>query len=185
MLSYSELKKGSRIVIEKQPYEIIEASTMFKGRGSSVLQTKIKNLITGNVISKTVRSTDSFEEADIKKIKNKFIYSNKGKFFFQREDNSKRFELSDKILGETILFLKPNESIDAIEFQEEIINISLPVKVNLKVIEAPPGIKGDRSQAGTKVIILETGAKINAPLFIKEGDMIEVNTETREYVRRI
>ena len=186
MLNYSELKKGVKIILDNQPHEIIEASSMFKGRGTSVLRAKIKNLINGNLVSKTFHPADSFEEAEIEKLKTKFLYSYRDKFIFCEEDTpTKRFELFQKQIGQQANFLKPNQIIDVIMFDEKIVNISLPIKITLKVTEAPPGIRGNRAEAGTKVITLETGAKINAPLFVKEGDIIEVNTETGEYVRRV
>lgn len=186
MISFDELKKGVKIVLEGQPYEIIEANFLFKGRGSSVLQAKIKNLISGNILSRTFHPSDIFEEAEIKKIKAKFLYSHRDKFFFSEEENpQKRFDLTEEQIGQAVKFLKPNQIVEGIEFEGKVINISLPIKIQLKVIEAPPGVKGNRSQAGTKQVKLETRAKIVAPLFIKEGDIIEVNTETGEYVRRI
>jgi len=169
-----------------QPYEVLDSSLSFRGRGSSVLQTKIKNLITGNVISKTFHTGEEFEEAEIEKIRVKFIYHNKGKFFFCYEnDHSKRFDLAEEAVGFSAVFLKPDETVEGLQFKGKIINISLPIKVKLKVIEAPPGIKGDRAQGGTKVVKLETGAEINAPLFIEAQDIIEINTEKGEYVRRV
>jgi len=186
MLSFNELKKDSIIIISKQPYQITEASFLFKGRGSSVLKTKLKNLDTGNVISKTFHPSDEFEEAQIERNKIKFLYSHKNEFCFcEKENSSKRFLLTKEAIGETAYFLKENIILDGFSFKEKIINISLPIKLNLKVKEAPPGIKGDRAQGGTKIVTLETGAKINAPLFIKKGDIIEVNTESRTYARRI
>ncbi|MCK4474087.1 elongation factor P [Candidatus Parcubacteria bacterium] len=180
------LKKGTIIIIEKTPYEIISASPLFKGRGHSVLQTKLKNLISGNVISKTIRGSENFEEAEIKKIQAKFLYSHREKFFFCGKDNpSFRFDIAKEIIGEASKFLKPNQIIEAILFKDKIINISLPIKINFKVIEAPPGIKGNRAEAGTKIVTLETGTQISVPLFIEQGDIIEVNTEAGEYVRRI
>lgn len=186
MINYSELKKGIKIILDNQPYEIIEFSPMFKGRGSSVARTKLKNLINGNVIAKNFHPSDNFKEAEIIKIPIKFLYSHRDKFFFCEKDNpNKRFDLSKEQIGQQVEFLKQNQIIEGIIFQEKIINISLPIKIPLKVTEAPPGIKGNRVEAGTKTIILETGAKINTPLFIKEGDIVEVNTETGEYVRRL
>ena len=88
-------------------------------------------------------------------------------------------------IGGSAAFLKQNQIVEGIKFKGEIINISLPIKVHLRVSEAPPGIKGDRAQSGTKTVILETGAQINAPLFVESGDVIEVNTEKGEYVRRV
>lgn len=186
MLSHTDLKKGVRFIFNAEPYEVLESSFIFKGRGSSVVQTKIKNLITGNILSRTFHPGEEFKEGEIKKIKVKFIYSHRDKFFFLKEDNpSFRFDLPKDIIDESSIFLKSNQIIEGMEFEEKIINISLPIKVQLRVKEAPPGVKGDRAQGGTKIVTLETEAKINTPLFIEEGDIIEVNTEKKEYVKRI
>jgi len=186
MLSHTDLKRGIRFIFDGQPYEVLESSFVFKGRGSSVVQTRIKNLITGNVISKTLHPGEEFEEVEIEKIKVKFLYSSREKFFFSKEkDPSFRFDLSKEVIGDAAAFLKPNEFVDGVQFQEKIINIILPIKVQLKVTEAPPGIKGDRAQGGTKTVTLETGANVDTPLFIEQGDVIEINTETGEYVRRV
>ena len=186
MISYSELEKGIRIILDTQPYEIIEAARSFKARGHSVLQTKLKNLKTGNLISKTFHPSDSFEEAEISKKQAKFIYTHKDKYVFSEKDNSsQRFELTKEQIGEKSKFLSPNQIVELIIFKDEIINLSLPIKINLKVIEAPPGEKGSRAEAGTKTVVLESGAKINVPLFIEQGDIIEINTETGEYIKRV
>jgi len=185
-IPYSELKKGKQIIINNEPYEIIEASSMFKARGHSVLQVKLKNLITGNIISRTFHPSDIFEEAELFKIKAKFLYSHRENYFFAEKDNpSKRFSLTKEQISSSVKFLKPNQEVETIIFNEEIINISLPIKIQLKVKQAPPGIKGSRAQAGNKIVVLETGAEINVPLFIEEGDIIEINIEKGEYVRRI
>ena len=186
MIDYSDLKKGTRINLNNQPHEITEAFPVFKGRGHSVLQVKLKNLITGNVLSETFHPSDSFEEAEIEKISAKFIYNHREKYVFSEEGNpAKRFELSSDQIGSSAQFLKPNQKVEGIVFEGKVINIMLPIKINLKVTEAPPGIKGDRAQGGTKTITTETGVKVNVPLFIKEGDIVEINTETGEYVRRV
>jgi elongation factor P len=186
MISYSELKKGVRIILEKEPYEIIESAPMFKARGSSVLQTKVRSLKTGKVFSRTFHSSDNFEEPDISKIEAKFLYNHREKYVFSEKDNpSKRFELQSEQIEEKKNFLKPNNIVEALMFEGEIINIALPIKINLKVKQAPPSLKGEKAQSGPKTVVLETGAKINVPVFIKTGDIIEVNTETGEYVRRV
>ena len=186
MLSHTDLKKGVRFILNEEPYEVISSSFVFKGRGGSVVQTKIKNLITGNTLSKTFHPGDRFGEAEIEKIKAKFLYSHRERFFFCGEkDSSDRFDLPKEVIGESYIFLKPNEIVEGIQFQKKIINISLPIKVQLKVKEAPPGVRGDRAQGGTKTVVLETGAELNVPLFIKTGDTIEVNTEKGEYTRRV
>ena len=186
MPSYSELKKGITFVLEKELYEIIESAPHFQARGHSVLKTKLRNLKTGNVISRTFHPSDSFEDADIEKKEATFLYSNRGKYFFCEKNNpSNRFDLTEEQIGAKKSLLKANQQVEALIFEEKIINISLPIKVNVKVTEAPPSLKGERAQSGTKLVTLETGSKINVPLFVKAGDVIEVNTQTGEYVRRI
>ena len=186
MLSYYELRKGVQFIYEDQPYEVLEFRQMGKSQDVVVAQTKIRNLITGRVLPKNFHQGDMFEEAELTKFQAKFIYANRGKFVFAYADNpGKRFELTQEQVGEAAKFLKSNQEVEGIIFQEKIINITLPVKVRLKVKEAPPGVKGDRSQGGTKIVTLETGAQVSSPLFVESGDTIEVNTETGEYTRRL
>jgi elongation factor P len=186
MLSYFDLRKGVKFILEGQPYEVLEFQQIYKAQDMVVAKTKIRNLINGKVLEKTFHQDDKFEEAELEKIEVKFLYVHRGKFGFCETQNPKaRFELTKEQIGEGVKFLKPNQILTGIKFQGKIINIILPIKVQLKVIEAPPGVKGERAQPGTKQVTLETGAKINVPLFVEEGDTLEVNTETGEYVRRV
>ena len=186
MLSHNELKKGVRFLLDGQPYEVLDYSLSFKGRGSSTAQTKVKNLVTGSIVPKSFHPGDQLEEIEIEKVRVKFVYEHKGKFVFSKEnDPSNRFELAEEVIGSAVRFLKPNEIIEGIEYERKVINVSLPIKVQLKVVEAPPGVKGDRAQGGNKIVKVETGAEINAPIFVEEGDIIEINTETGGYTRRV
>ena len=184
MINYNEIKKGTYITINNEPYLILEASPMFKGRGHSVVQAKIKNLVNGNIYSKTFHPSDSFEEANITNEELKFIYSHRGKYVFSDSEN-KRIEINEEIIKPISDLLKEGQEVNGIKFQGKLINISLPIKITLAVKESPPGVRAGRAESGTKQVVLETGAKINVPLFIKEGDLIEINTETKEYTRRI
>ena len=184
-LDINEIQKGMIIEINGQPYEVLEVKHLHLGRGGAVLQTKLKNLIEGNVIEKNFKPSDEIEEAEVEKVKLKFIYSHRGKFVFQKIENSQRFELQEEVIGEKKDYLKEGLEVEGYFFEEKLISISLPPKVDLKVIEAPPGIKGDTKQGGTKTVILETGKKINVPLFIEAGDIIRVNTQKGEYVERV
>lgn len=186
MLSYFDLRKGIQFILDDQPHEVLEFCQMGKAQDVFVAQTKIKNLATGKIYEKNFHHGDEFKEAEVSKIKIKFLYSHRNKFLFCEKNNtSKRFSLEEEQIGDNAKFLKPNEIIEGIVFNEKIINISLPIKIKLKVIQAPPGFKGDSAQSRTKIVTLETKAEINAPLFIEEGDIIEINTERGEYVRRI
>ena len=159
---------------------------MRKAQDVTVVQTKVKNLITGKIIYQTFHKGDTFEDAAIEKFDVKFIYGRKGSYTFSdANDPSKRFELPEEQIGDGARFLKSNEVITGIKFKGETVNIIFPVKVQLRVKDAPPGVQGDRSQGGTKTITLETGATLNVPLFVQTDDVVEVNTETGEYVRRV
>ena len=186
MLSYYELRKGVQFMYEGKPYEVLEFRQMGKSQDVVVAQTKIRNLLTGRAIPKNFHQGEMFEEAELTKFQAKFIYANRGRFVFCEANNpAKRFELSEEQVGDTAKFLKPNAEVEGVIFQEKVVRITPPIKVQLRVKEAPPGVQGDRSQGGTKSVTLETGAIINVPLFIETDDIIEVNTETGEYVRRL
>lgn len=185
MLKHTELKKGSKIILDGQPYEILECAPFKVQQRKAVIQSKIRNLITGNVVDRNFHQSETFEEADLKKFDAKFLYVHRDSYFFcDKENPSKRFELGKEQIGSGAKYLKQNQIVEALIFGEKIIGITLPIKIQLKVTEAPPGVKGERAQAGTKMVTLETGATINTPLFIEEGDVIEINTETEQYVKR-
>lgn len=172
--------------MDGEPYEVLESNPMKKAQRRVVIQAKIKNLLNGNVLSQNFHQGDTFDEAELTKFKAKFLYSHRGKYFFSYEENpGKRFELNEEQISSSANFLKPNQIVEGLIFDEKIISISLPIKVQLKVTEAPPGFQGGRAQPGLKMVTLETGAKINAPLFIEQGDIIEINTESGEYTKRV
>ena len=186
MLSYSELKVGKFFVMDGQPYEVLEYAFLRMQQRKPVTQTKFKNLITGKVTNQTFHQNDSFEEASLDYKKSKFLYSHKNDFVFCDADNpGKRFTLNEDQVGDQGKFLKANTIIDALLFGERIINIILPIKVELKVVEAPPSIKGSTASGGDKLVKLETGAEITVPMFINQGDVVRVNTQTGEYTERV
>lgn len=185
MLTHTDLKKGIQFIFENQPWEVVDSLHVKMAQRRPVMQTKIKNLINGSVQEKTFQQGDMFQEAELVHKNIKFLYSNRGEYFFCEENNpAQRFSFKEDMLGPQAKFFKPNSLVEGILFNDKIINVKSPIKVTLKVKESAPGIKGDRAQGGTKEAILETGATIQVPLFIEEGDMIEVNTELGEYVKR-
>ena len=193
MLTHTDLKKGTQFIYENQPWEVLEYLHLKMAQRRPVVQTKIKNLITGAVQEKNFQQGDIFEESGIVKKNIKFLYSTAAKggastgqyFFCEENDPSKRFSFTEDQIGKQAKFFKPNSLVEGIIFNDKIINVLAPIKVQLKIKETPPGVKGDRAQGGTKEAILESGAKIQVPLFIEEGDVIEVNTELEEYVKRV
>jgi len=186
MLTHIDLKKGAQIILEGQPCEVLETSLMKKAQRRLIVQAKIKNLITNNVLSRNFHQGDVFAEPDLTNLEAKFIYNHRGKFVFCLIKNpAQRYELEENKIGSVAKFLKTNQPVKLIIFDEKIINIDMPIKIQLKVTEAPPGIKGDSAQSGTKPVTLETGAIINVPLFVNQNDILEINTENGQYVRRV
>lgn len=186
MLTHADLKSGIRVIIDGEPYEVIEAMPMKKAQRRVVIQSKLKNLLTGTISERNFHQGDNFKEAEIAKFDVRFLYTHKNRYFFcDAKDSSKRFDLGVEQIGQGVKFLKPSQIVEGMQFEDRIVNVALPIKVQLKVTDAPPGIKGDRSQGGTKPVTVETNAIVNAPLFVEAGDIIEINTESGEYVRRI
>lgn len=186
MLNYNEILPRKYIVFENEPYEVMSSNTAKKNRQKPVNQTKLKNLLNGRVVEVAFHQSDKVNEADISKRTIKYLYNNKGEFWFSDPKNPQdRFQLSEETIGETAKFIKENGEVTGLTFNNDIIGITLPIKMEFRVTEAPPGIKGNTAQGGSKVVALETGATVSTPLFINEGDIIRINTETGEYVERV
>jgi elongation factor P len=186
MLEYSEIKERKYIIFDNEPYEVLSSHVFRKQMRKPVNATKLRNLISGRVIEHSFGATDKADEAEIEYKNVKYLYNNRGEWWFCAENNpADRFKLGDDILGDKKKFLKPNMIVEGEVFDEKIFRINLPVKVELKVTEAPPAVKGDTAKGGNKQVTLETGAVVNAPLFISEGDVIRINVETGEYVERV
>lgn len=185
-LSVNELKPKTFFIFEGQPWVILEAHHLKMQQRRPVVQTRIKNLLNGKIVERNFAQSDVFEEADIKRDEVKFLYNHRDEYWFSKKDDpSKRFLLDEEILGDTTKYLKNNLIVGAILFNDQIINIELPVKMDFKVIEAPPAIRGDTAQGGVKQVVIETGATVNTPLFVEERDTIRINTETGQYVERV
>lgn len=184
MLGISDLKTGKNIVFEGTPFMIIYHEHSKTGRAGSVLRTKLKNLISGAVLEKTFQGSDQLEEADITKGKAQFLYKEGEDYAFMDNESYEQFSLSAKSLGSATDYLIEGTEIMVLYFNNNPINIDLPIKMKLRVVEAPPGIKGNTVSTGGKVVTLETGLKVSAPLFVNEGDEIIINTEKGEYVSR-
>lgn len=186
MLDYNEIKPRMYIVVDGEPYEVIESQVSRKQANKPVNKTKIKSLASGKVIEKVFHVSDKAQEADVESRPIKYLYNNRGMYWFCMPDNPKeRFSLDEEIIGDAGKYLKENSEINALFFEDEIINIKLPIKMEFAVKEAPPAVKGNTATGATKQVVLETGHTVNAPLFINEGDIISVNTETGEYVGRV
>lgn len=186
MLSYNELKKGTIFILNGEPWKVLEYNFLRMQQRKPVAETKIKNLLSGKIITRNFHQNENFEEAEIAKKEILFLYSHREEYWFSEMENPKaRFPLNENVVGEAKKFLKQNQKVMANLFKNKIIGIELPVKMDFAVREAPPAAKGDTVQGGLKNAVLENGTALNVPLFINEGDIIRVNTETGEYVERV
>jgi len=185
MLNINEIKLGSLIQLSGEPYTVIKADHHKVARGGAVLKTKLKNLITGNVLEKTWQGNDKAEPAETEKKKVNFMYKDDQDAHFMDNQSYEQFSLPLEQIGNKQKFLRESTDVNILYFQDKPVAIDLPVKIELKVVSAPPGVKGNSAGNVNKQVELETGALINAPLFINKGDVIRINTGTGEYVERV
>jgi elongation factor P len=184
MLNFNEIKTGRIIKINSEPFVIIKTDHHKMGRGGAVLKIKGRNLINGNVLERTYQGTEKAEEANTETKKANFMYQDKDEVYFMDNDNFEQFSLASEEVGEAIKFLKEGVDVDVLYFEDKPVSVSLPVKMEFKVVSAPPSVKGNSAGNVTKQVKIETNALINVPLFINEGDIIKINTDTGEYVER-
>lgn len=186
MLEYNEITVRKYIIFENEPYEVLSSHVFRKQQRKPVNATKLRSLISGRIVEHSFHVSDKVNEADIETKKVKYLYTAKGEFWFcDDKDPSNRFKLDEQVLGPAMKFIKTNSIVDALVFEEKIFGVKLPIKVELKVTEAPDAVRGDTAKGGNKLITLETGVAITAPMFVKEGDIVRVNTETGEYTERV
>ena len=199
-LQYNEIREKKIIIYDNGPCEVVESHVARTQQRKPQNQVKLRSLISGKVFPATFHVADSADEADIIKHDITFLYHNKGEYWFcEPDDKSKRFKLDSTLIGDTAKFFKQNSNATALVWENDdeptdakvmsgkgkIIKVTLPIKMEFKVKEAPPAVRGDTSKGGNKIITLENGATLNAPMFINEGDTIRLNTETGEYVERV
>jgi len=186
MLNYNEIKPGVAVLVEGEPYVCMWNNIMQKQQRRPVNQTKLRHLIKGNQIEYSFQQSDKLYEAEIEKRQAIFVFRDERKdewVFHEAANKSERFVLSNELVdgGQ---FLKPNTEVEISTFDGKIFGVKLPIKVSLAVKDAPPDVRGNTAQGGSKIVTLETGATLNVPMFIKEGDVLIINTETGEYVER-
>lgn len=187
MLDINDLKRqGIVIKLDGVPYLVLKSQHARTAQRRAFVRTTLKNLITGQVIERNFNAGDKIEEAEVKKIKANFLYRTKDKFYFLDSENFEEIPINEKTLEGKEGFLKEGLEVLILYFENTPISVELPSKVALKVVVAPQAVKGDTTQGRVmKTVKLETGLEIEAPIFIKEGDIIVVNTEDGKYVERL
>ncbi|MFA5029955.1 MAG: elongation factor P [Patescibacteria group bacterium] len=182
----NEIKKGLNLLYENEPYVVVEARFVRMQQRKPVMQTKLKNLLNGKVAEVNFHPGDRLEEADLTRKKADYLYNDGENYFFMSQDDFDQFSISQDSLGDQTNYLKEGDKVDALYFNGNPVSVSLLPKVELKVVSAPEGVKGNSAQGRvTKTAELETGLSVQVPLFIKEGDVVRINTETGQYVERV
>ncbi|HSX45183.1 MAG TPA: elongation factor P [Candidatus Saccharimonadales bacterium] len=181
----TDLRKGQIFQMDGVPYRVVEYSQKVVGRGGSIVNVKIKSLVDGRVHDKTLKGNESIEPAEVANRNVQYLYKDGAKYFFMDEDNYEQFEVLTSDINDIASYVKEGERVQAQLFNGRVINIELPKNVPLKVTYTETAVKGDTSSSITKDATLETGITIRVPAFIKQGDLLSVDTSNGTYRERI
>lgn len=184
MYTTSDFKRGLRIEFEGQPYVITEFQHHKPGKGAAIVRTKMRNLLTGQVIDPTFRSGDKVGRPDLEDKEVQYLYNDGETYHFMDPASYEQYEIPKGVLGEAIYFLVDNMGCSVLFYQGKVINIDLPNHVVLEVTECDPAVKGDTVSGATKPAVLHTGHRVHVPLFVNEGEKVKVDTRTGEYLER-
>ncbi len=181
----SNFKNGLKIELDGEPFVMTYFQHVKPGKGGAFVRTKIKNLRTGRTLEKTFRAGEKVAEADVDERNMQFLYADSEGLVFMDNESYDQMSIPKEQVGDTVKFLKENVEVDVILYKGSPINIELPAFIHAEITQTDPGVKGDTASGATKPATLETGAVVQVPLFIKEGEVVRVDTRTGEYVERV
>jgi elongation factor P len=185
VISTSDFKNGISIELEEQLYTIIEFQHVKPGKGGAFVRTKLKNVQTGAVIDRTFRAGEKFEQAIIERKDMQYIYNDGHNYYFMDKDSYEQIPIDQEKIGNYADLLKEGNDLEVTFYNDMVIGIELPASIALKVVKTMPGVKGNTVSGAMKPATLETGAVVQVPLFIKEGDLIRITTSDKKYQERV
>jgi len=185
MIDTSDFRNGLKIEYEGDPYVIIVCQHVKPGKGVAFIKTRMKNLVNGTTLDINFRSGEKVEKPDLETREMQYLYSDGELFFFMDNDTYEQKPLTKDQLGDSKQYIKENENVTVLFYNGNPISIEVPLKVELKIVQSEPGIRGDTAQGATKPAVLETGAVVQVPLFVEEGEIIRVDTRTGDYIERV
>lgn len=185
VLDTSEFRKGLKIEIDGEPFEILDFQHVKPGKGSAFTRTTIKSLLSGRQLQPTFKSGDKVGRPDVEEKDMQYLYAQNGEFHFMEQKTYEQTFLTEKILGEARNFLKENINCSILFYNGKAIGVTLPNSVELKVAKCDPGVRGDTVSGAQKPATLETGYQVNVPLFINEGDVLKIDTRDGKYLTRV
>jgi len=184
-LSITNLKKGTIFQLDGQPFKVVEYNQKVMGRGGSIVNVRVKSLLDGKVLSKTFKGNEQIDRADVTSQAAQYLYNDGSTFFFMNEETFEQFEVPADLVGDGAGFLKESDRVQLQFFDNRPINVELAKNVPLLVTYTENAVKGDTTSSIQKDATLETGITIKVPAFIKQGDVISVDTSTAAYRERV
>ena len=185
MISAGDFRNGVTLEIEGNVYQILEFQHVKPGKGAAFVRTKLKNIINGGVVEKTFRPTEKFPQARIDRVEMQYLYSDGDLFHFMNTENYDQIALNKEDIGDSLKFVKENEMVKVCSYNGNVFAVEPPLFVELEITDTEPGFKGDTATGATKPATVETGAVVNVPLFVDQGDKIKIDTRTGEYLSRV
>lgn len=185
MNSTSDFRKGLKILIDGDPYTIVDFQHVKPGKGNQFTRTKLRNLVTGQNLDKTIKSGEKFEEPNVEYKDMNFLYADENGFNFMDQTNFDQVSLNNELIGEYKNYLIENMEVKVCFFNDRAVAVEVPMSVELRVTQTDPGFKGNTVSNTTKPATLETGFVVQVPLHIAEGDLLKVNTLSGEYIERV
>ena len=186
MITTNQFKNGVHIEVDGTVYRVVEFQHVKPGKGGAFVRTKLKAQESGAVVDKTFRAGEKFRDVHVEAKKMQYLYASGDEVVFMDTGTYDQVSLDKGKIGEALDWIKPNDEVELLYVDEKLSDIQLPSSVELKVVKADPGLRGDTaSSGGTKPVTLESGVTVQAPLFISEGDVVKVDTRTREYLQRV
>ena len=185
MTDTSQFHNGLKVILDGNPFTMVYFQHVKPGKGGAFVRTKVKNLLNGRTIERTFRSGERLELADIEEKSMQYLYAEGENLVFMDQHTYDQIPIPPDVIGDSIEFMLENMEVDVLFWNGKPVNIELPNYIVAKVVKSDPGVKGDTSSGASKPATLECGATIQVPLFIKEGDMLRVDTRTREYSERV
>ena len=185
MISAGEFRNGITIEMDGSIYQILEFQHVKPGKGAAFVRTKLKNIISGGVIEKSFRPTEKFPQARIDRKDMQYLYSDGDLYYFMDVETFDQIALNEDTVGDALKFVKENEMVKVCSHDGDVFALEPPLFVELEITETEPGFKGDTATGATKPAVVETGAQVNVPLFVNQGDKIKIDTRTGEYLSRV
>lgn len=185
MIDVNELRKGVTFTMDGELYRVVEYSHYKPGRGKAVIRTRLRNLRTGSTTDKTFTSGERVQDIRLEHQTVQYLYTDGDFYYFMDVDSYEQFPLPDKVLADVKPYLKENMEIALSSYEGERLDVELPITVDLEVIEAPRGFAGDTATGATKEVVLETGLKLQVPLFVEQGDVLRIDTRDSRYLTRV